>query len=194
MPRVTRALLGVLALAVLALIVRGCRDYRDDVRLVEQHQAIARDDSTRLAFRAAVDSAARALSRSAAAAARVDTLWRSRPGRARVDSVLMASVPDTVKLDRLVHIVDTLLVRGDSLDQVCRELANDCQRFRAAALLEQTASAREVADLKRALASAERGRRRWGLGCAAGYGAARVPASGQVVVAPGVSCGLAWRW
>jgi hypothetical protein len=186
----------VLVAVVLLLLFKGCRDARDNVRLDDGKKTLARDDTTRRTAIAATDTAAHRVDSTASSARSIDSAFQRGLARAktRVDTILAEPVHDTTKIRELVHVVDTLRAEGAAEAQVCTDLANDCQAFRAQVMRERSATARELADTHEQLVIAERGRRRWGLGCAGGYGVARVPASGQVIAAPAVACGIAWRW
>jgi hypothetical protein len=182
-------------LVVLVLFVEHLRDHARDTELTSLRQRVAADSAARVAQGARTDTIRRRVDTAAHVVAHADTVYRRAAStvRARVDTILASSVPDTVKIRELVHEVDTLRVTGDSVVHACTELANTCQQLRVQVDVERAAWASERKDLTHALDVSEARHRHWGLGVTAGAAAMRLP-DGSIRAGPGLTLGITYRW
>ncbi|MDB4876479.1 MAG: hypothetical protein JWM41_2925 [Gemmatimonadetes bacterium] len=188
--------IAVGAALVLLFVVEHFRDAGKDHELVTLHQAIAADSTVRTAAVATTTAAAAVLDTSARAAARADTLWRSAVTRAktRVDTILVSTMPDTVKIRELVQVDAALIVAGNALADTTRQLRAAAVDFHAKVDIERAAWTKERRDLAHALDVSESRHRHWGLGVTIGPTIVRDPA-GVVRAGPiGATVGLTYRW
>jgi hypothetical protein len=190
---------GIAILALAGIVgVNAWRAHRGDARSRAEQRA---DTATPIvaAYKDSLEQARKALARSGAAEARVDTVWRTRPLPRVPATPTKAEVESgAVPLDSLFAVLaaertrgDTLQARGDTLNTACTRLRNDCDVLAQRAVQLRTAFDSLVA-AQRAVIAAPKPRRRWGLGCAGGYGA--VSSGGTAHVGPGAACGLAFSF
>jgi hypothetical protein len=179
---------AALAFVVILVSVRNCRD-----NATRETDAVATSK---------VDAG------TAAAEAERDTIGRLTPGAQRADSdlssvldrprppapvvrVLVDTVAGAIDSSRWVplsvHVADSL--RYDSLSVAARAY-RDSSRALLVRYPRLVAAQDSVIKYQRVLLDHPRPRRRWGLGCAGGYGAAST--GGTVRVGPALACGLSY--
>jgi hypothetical protein len=192
---------GVVAIALGIAVLAGvnwCRARKADARSRAEQRV---DSATPIvaAYKDSLEQARRALARSSAGVAHVDTIWRTKPlPRVPATPTKAEVASGAVPLDSLFAVLaaekargDTLQARGDTLNAACTRLRNDCDVLAQRAVQLRAAFDSLVA-AQRAVIATPAPRRRWGLGCAGGYAAA--VKSGAAVVGPGAACGLAFSF
>lgn len=191
--REIRIAIGALAALVVVFVVEHVRDRHRDAELQQLHGAIARDSAVRIRATQHTDTVTRRADTAVTGTRRADSGWaRARVSAARVPAILAAPVHDTIKIRELVEVVDTLVVRGDSLERAADADSAAIVQMTAAITGERASWKTERGDLSHALDVSEAQHRHWGLGATFGY--AVIQHRGAIVGGPGASVGITYRW
>lgn len=180
------------AAAVIAVVLT--RGTQLDAKLVQAKHVVTADSAARVVQMAMTDTVRAAAAEHATASARIDTVWleAKRTALDSVPAIVSSSAPDTVKIRDLVHVIDTLIVRGDSLAHANVLLVADVRGLDAQIDSERAASSRVIDDEAKALRISESEHRHWGFGCSGGPGLMDVAGAGRLSLLS-VSCGLTYR-
>lgn len=187
------AAIAAAAALVVFFVVEHVRDRHRDAELEQLHGIIHEDSAARVRSTLRTDTVIKRADTAVTITRSADSGWaRARVSAARVPAILAAPVHDTVKIRELVEVVDTLVVRGDSLERAADADSTAIVQMTASFQGERAGWAKERGDLSHALDVSEAQRRHWGLGVTFGY--AVVHDAGTFRAGPGVSVGLTYRW
>jgi hypothetical protein len=192
---ITKLVAGAGVALVAALAAVHYVDARRDALLAQLHGEIGRDSSARVIATQRSDSAIANAAAAAATVAHADSEWHhATTTAAQVPRILSQTVHDTVKIQELVYVVDTLVARGDSLEHAAIADTMATAQLRQQLIGERTTWELERADLAKALKTSESQHRHWGLGFTLGPTMTRDP-GGFVRIDPlGLNVGVTYRW